>query len=314
MGDINLLATYPVLLAQLLPVISCVAIGFFWGKQGKDFPSEFISQVAISFATPCLVFYTLVTTGMDNALLLKVGLAAVVSVVLMALIASVLLKLTRLPILFLLPCATFPNAGNLGLPMAQMSYGDEGMVIAVTFFAIFSFMQHTVGVSFLAWANHKTSSGKQNFPYGVALVGVSSVLIRFFDFQVPSPILGTAKLVGSLAVPLMLISLGYALSVLRRSRLREGAKLGLVRLTVGCLGGALVIYLADFPLLTSEVIMLQLLMPVAVVNYIYTDRLTTYGDTAAAAVLVSTGVFAIFAPLIIAWSAFGAALLHRLQI
>jgi predicted permease len=313
MGEINLLATYPVLLAQLLPVIACAAIGFFWGKQGKEFPSEFISQVAISFATPSLVFYTLVTTGMDNALLLKVGMAAVVSVIFMALIASVLLKLTRLPVLFLLPCATFPNAGNLGLPMAQMSYGDEGMVIAVTFFAIFSFMQHTVGVSFLAWANHKRPSGKLNFPYGVALVGVSAVLIRALDIHVPSPILGTAKLVGSLAVPLMLVSLGYALSILRRSRLAEGAKLGMVRLAVGCLGGALVIYLADFPLLTSEVIMLQLLMPVAVVNYIYTDRLTSYGDTAAAAVLVSTGVFAIFSPLVIAWSAFGAGLLHRLH-
>jgi predicted permease len=113
-------------------------LDFSGASKAKSLSSEFISQVAISFATPSLVFYTLVTTGMDNALLLKVGMAAVVSVIFMALIASVLLKLTRLPVLFLLPCATFPNAGNLGLPMAQMSYGDEGMVIAVTFFAIFS--------------------------------------------------------------------------------------------------------------------------------------------------------------------------------
>jgi len=70
MGEFNLLSTYPSLLAQLLPVICCAAIGFYWGKLGKVFPSEFISQVAISFATPSLVFYTLVTTSMDNALLL----------------------------------------------------------------------------------------------------------------------------------------------------------------------------------------------------------------------------------------------------
>lgn len=304
-----MLASYPALLAQLLPVICCAAIGFYWGKQGKVFPSEFVSQVAISFATPSLVFYTLVTTSMNNTLLLKVGMAAVASVIVMALIASVLLKVTGLPVLFLLPCATFPNAGNLGLPMAQMTYGDEGMVIAVTFFAIFSFMQHTVGVTFLAWANHKKSNGKQNFPYGVAFVGISAVLIRSLDLQVPTPILGTAKLVGSLAVPLMLVSLGYALSVLQRSRLSEGAKLGMVRLIVGALGGAVVIYLAGFPLLTSEVIMLQLLMPVAVVNYIYTDRMTDFGDTAAAAVLVSTSFFAIFSPIVIAWSSLGARLL-----
>jgi len=101
--------------------------------------------------------------------------------------------------------------------------------------------------------------------------------------------------------------------VLQKSRLTEGAKLGLGRLGVGALGGAIVIYFSDFPILTSEVIMLQLLMPVAVVNYIYTDRLTHYGDTAAAAVLVSTCVFAVLSPLIIAWSSFGAALLQSIR-
>ena len=73
MFDLNTLAAYPALLSQLLPVICCAGMGFYWGKMGKTFPSDFVSHVAISFATPSLVFYTLVTTGMDNELLLKVG-------------------------------------------------------------------------------------------------------------------------------------------------------------------------------------------------------------------------------------------------
>ena len=97
--DFNVWAAYPALLAQLLPVISCAAIGFYWGKMGKTFPSEFVSNVAISFATPCLVFHTLVTTHMDNALLLKVGGAAVVSVFVMAVIAALLLKVLRLSLI-----------------------------------------------------------------------------------------------------------------------------------------------------------------------------------------------------------------------
>jgi len=311
MVDLNSLAAYPALLAQLLPVLCCAGMGFYWGKMGKTFPSDFVSHVAISFATPALVFYTLVTTGLDNELLLKVGGAAMVSVLVMALFAVILLKTARLPILFLLPCATFPNAGNLGLPIAQMTYGDDGMVIAVTFFAIFSLMQHTVGVSFLSWSSHQKTAHQRSFPFGVVLVGLAAVGVRALNIEVPSPILSSSKLVGSLAVPLMLISLGYALSTLQKSRLREGSKLGLIRLLVGGLGGAVVIYFANFPLLTSEVILLQLLMPVAVVNYIYTDRLTDYGDTAAAAVLVSTCVFAVFSPLIIGWSSWGASLLIK---
>jgi predicted permease len=52
-----------------------------------------------------------------------------------------------------------------------------------------------------------------------------------------------------------------------------------------------------------------MLMPVAVVNYIYTQRLTPYGQTAAAGVLVSTVIFALLAPMIVWWTSFSLTLL-----
>jgi predicted permease len=304
MDQINLASSYFLLLSQLLPVISCALIGAYWQLSGKKFPHEFISNISISIATPSLVFYTLVTTQLDNDLLLKVGGSAVISIFVMASIALIFLKLFQLPLWYLLPCATFPNAGNLGLPMAQLSFGHDGLVIAVAFFAIFSFFQHTLGVAILSWANRGAKLDNHKFPYGVAMTGVSAVLVRTFHIDVPAPILESTKLVGSLAIPLMLISLGVALTTIERQSFKQGAWLAAVRMITGGFGGALLVYSIDMPPLACQVFIQQMLMPVAVVNYIYTSRLTPYGQTAAAGVLVSTLIFAIFAPLIVWWTSF----------
>jgi predicted permease len=308
MNQLQIVSAYWQLAAQLLPVIVCTGIGIYWGLSKKDYPAEFVSNLAISIATPSLVFYTLVSTQLDNALLSKVALSAVLLIAIMALIASVILKILRLPVLFLLPCATFPNAGNLGLPMSQLAFGDDGLVIAVALFAIFSFVQHTLAVSVLVWANRRQASTehvKRSFPYAVALMGTSAVILKAFAIPVPPPILNSAKLVGSLAVPMMLISLGYALSTIKQSSVGEGAKLALARMMTGFLSGLVLLSLLNLPELVGEVLVQQVLMPVAVVNYIYTQRFTPLGHTAASAVLISTVFFALMAPAVLWWSHVG---------
>ncbi len=308
MNQIQIVSAYWQLAAQLLPVIVCTGIGVYWGLTKKAYPAEFVSNLAISIATPSLVFYTLVSTHLDNALLSKVALAAVTLTVIMALVAAVLLKLLRLPVFFLLPCATFPNAGNLGLPMSQLAFGDDGLVIAVALFAIFSLVQHTLAVSVLVWANRRQSSTptvKRSFPYAVALMGTSAMALKALAIPVPTPILNSAKMVGSLAVPMMLISLGYALSTIKQSSLGDGAKLALARMLTGLLSGLLLLWVFELPDLVGEVLVQQVLMPVAVVNYIYTQRFTPLGQTAASAVLISTVFFAVIAPVVLWWAHVG---------
>ena len=56
MQQLHIAAAYWQLAAQLLPVIVCTGIGVYWGMARKDYPAEFVSNLAISIATPCLVF------------------------------------------------------------------------------------------------------------------------------------------------------------------------------------------------------------------------------------------------------------------
>lgn len=305
------LSAYVQLFALLTPVIACTSIGAVWAAKKIDYPARFVSVLVTSVSTPCLVFSTLVSTRLDNAVLLQVSGTALAALLTMSLVAALLLRMCKLSLRGFLPAAVFPNAGNLGLPLSQLTFGDDGLAVAVTIFAVFSLVQHTFGVAYLGWVNPKKEGAIRTFPYGATLVAVLAVCVRVFDVQVPIVILKSAQLVGSLSIPLMLISLGHALMTVSHRGVKEGAWLAGVRLCVGLLASAALVSVFELPPMVNSVLVLITGMPVAVVSFMYADRLTHNGETVAGSVLVSTLVFVVLSPLLMSWANWmGTGLIH----
>jgi predicted permease len=281
--------------ALLLPVVACAAVGSYWAWKKKPFPADFISVLAANFATPALVFHTLLTTPLSGQALLQAGAATLLGLALSAALSAAALRLMKLPVLALLPAAVLPNAGNLGLPMAQLAFGAEGLAIAVAAFAITSMVQHTVAV----WVLSRSSPQRTRMPRGVVFAVAAAVALRWSGWSLPVPVLDSARLVGSMTVPLMLLSLGYALMTVSHGGLRLGARLGLTRLVTGMLAGLGVGALMGLAPLAAGVMLIQLAMPVAVASYLYAERLTPHGEIAAGAVLVSTLALVLLSPALL---------------
>ena len=281
----------------MLPLLSCVGIGLFWGKRDIPFGGTFITTLVTSVTTPALVFHTFVTTHLDDRALADVAAATLIALLLCALISAALLKVWKLPVLSLLPTAFLPNAGNLGLPISQMAFGDAGLSVAVAFFAVNSFVMHTIAVRMLPGVNTK---GSWKSP--ILLASVVAVALRLLHVPVPAWILETARMLGAVTVPLMLLSLGHALALIPSNGVRDGAKVAAIRLAVGLATGLAVVWALDLEPVLAGALTLQMAMPCAVVSYMYARRYTPLGDTAAGAVLVSTVVFLLLAPLILWFS------------
>ena len=301
MSNISWLGQYLQVLGVLLPVFVCAGIGATWALRRKTYPNEFISTLVTAVTTPALVFHTILTTELHDALLMQILAATCLGIVLMAVLSAALLYAARLPIASLLPTATFPNAGNMGLPISYFSFGEIGLAVAVTVFAIMSLTQHTLGVWLLSWSGRAEGSKKRNWPLGMAAACGIAVLLRLADITLPAPVLSSAQLVGSMTVPLMLISLGYALATVSRSSMGAGWMVGGIRLIVGFAAALIIPLLFDLPSAVEAAVALQLLMPVAVVSYLYSERYTNVGAISAGAVLVSTGIFFVISPFVISW-------------
>ncbi len=280
---------------MLLPVFVCIAVGIGWGYRKLTFPGTFISQLVTLVAVPSLVFHTLVTTRLATSTVVSVALAAALGILLMGLLSAALLRLAGFPVRTLIPTTTFPNAGNLGLPLSQLAFGDAGLSVAVTFFAVTSFLQHTVGVYLLT--AHKGGRGGWISP--VVLAALTALAMRLASIPAPSWIIESTRMLGSLTIPLMLISLGHTLVTISHGSIRQGFVLGMIRLAVGLVGGTIVVKALGLPPEIAGVTLFQMMMPVAVINYLYAQRYTDHADATAGAVVASTGCFLLLCPLVL---------------
>lgn len=277
----------------LLPVFVCVAIGAAWGHRKIAFPNLFVSAIVTLVSTPALVFHTLVTTELGTGAVLSIGASAALGILVMAFMSAGLLRLAGFPVRTLVPTTTFPNAGNLGLPLSQLAFGDHGLSVAVAFFAVTSFLQHTAGV--YMYTAHQGGKGSWFSP--VMLAAVLAVAIRAVGLEAPGWVLESTRMLGSMTIPLMLISLGYTLVTISHAGLRDGFVLGMIRLVVGVVGGTAVVKLLNLPPDIAGVTLFQMMMPVAVVNYMYAQRFTSHADATAGGVVSSTLVFLLLCPL-----------------
>lgn len=283
----------------LAPLMTCVGVGVYWGRKQHPFGGPFVTVLVTTVTTPALVFHTLATTQLEPSMLADLVGGTLLALFLCALLAAGVLRLCGLPVRNLLPTATMPNAGNLGLPLSYLAFGDIGLSAAVVFFAVASFVQNTIGVRILSG-----SAGPGSWKSPVMLACLVAVGLRMLNVPIPMWVLESARLLGSVTVPLMLLSLGHALAMIPSSGLRTGAVVGLLRLAGGMVVGFVVATAMGLSADLVGVLVLQMAMPCAVVSYMYAQRYTDLGDVSAGAVLVSTVVFLALAPILL-WLAKG---------
>lgn len=292
---LNLFSIYITALATVAPLVMCGGVGFLWGKRNMAFDAEFVSTLVTLAGVPALIFHTLYTTSITNSALLDISYVSMLAIALSLLFAFIVLKMVKAPLRENWQLASFPNSGNLGLPLSFLAFGEVGLSVAIVFFAIATFIHNTVGL--------RTISTDEEGSHGKLLVigsAVLAVLARVTGLHLPEWSLEGLSLIGSITVPLMLFSLGVTLSNISTKGLKAGSLVAGLRLTAGLLSAVIACWLLATPATLAAIIVLQMAMPCAVISYVYVARYApNHGHVAASAVLVSTLVFLATAPLLI---------------
>jgi predicted permease len=286
-----LFLAYASTVVLLLPMMVCVGVGLWWGRAAKPFSTDFVSRLVTLVAIPALVFHTLMSTALEPGALFDVLWVSIAALLIAAVMSGLMLWALRLPVAALGQTAWIPNAGNLGLPMAQLAFGLEGLAVALTFFAVSSFLSFTLGLRWL------TGSAGKALRQPVVWAVLLALLARSLELRPPDWVLRSTELLGKMAVPLMLITLGHALATLPKAGLKLGAWVAGVRFASGAAVAFVVLTQLGLSPLLAGPIALQLLMPCAVNSYLFARLHGTQGDASAGAVLVSTAVFVVLAPL-----------------
>ncbi|MEM8633206.1 MAG: AEC family transporter [Pseudomonadota bacterium] len=279
------------------PVFLLAAIGFIWMRMGLEYRVQFVTRMAMTLSVPCLVFTALMKTEIDPAALTALSLATVAAYAAVTVAIFVLLKLTRLNLRTYMAPLIVGNTGNLGLPLALFAFGEAGLGYAVVVFAIMAVYSFTFGVWLVSGGGNPLASLKEPM-VGATLLGA---LFLWRGWETPVFLTNTLELIGQMAIPLMLITLGVALARLEISDFRLPVALSVVKFAI-CAGlAAFVGGYFDLDPVAFAVLVLQVATPVAVTSYLIAEKYGADSASVAGLAVVSTLLSVIFLPATLAF-------------
>lgn len=277
------------------PIFIVAGLGYVWSRSDTPFDTEFVTTLVFNVGAPCLVFSALSSLTVPVETFGEVAVAAVTAYILFFVVASAVVLAARLPYDAYMPPLSFPNAGNMGLPISFFAFGEQGLAFAVVFYITGSVLQFTVGV--IVTSGHFDLGRLLRVPliYATALGLVFAVA----GARPPVWLLNTTELIGNLTIPLMLIALGVALGRLKVASIKRSLVLSLTRLATGLAIGLGLSALLGLEGAARGITIIQCTMPVAVFNYLLSSRYGRMPEEVAGMIVMSTLISFATLPLLI---------------
>ena len=279
----------------LFPLFAITALGYLVGRRMKPDLSQ-ANKLNMDVFVPALVFAALANKAFDISAFLPLVVAVSLIVVGSGLVAWALARALGMQPKTLVPPIMFNNCGNLGLPLAVLTFGETALAPMVVMFMV----SNLVHFSFGAWLlDHRVRL--------LTVWKVPSVLATFLGlgvslnhFEVWPPLLIAIRMLGEIAIPLMLFGLGVRLADSRISAIGIGVFGALARPLIGLALAWAVLQLVELPAREQALLLVFGALPPAVLNFMFAERYQQEPGKVASMVLIGNLAAVVFLPLALA--------------
>ncbi|MCX7165158.1 MAG: AEC family transporter [Rhodocyclales bacterium] len=280
----------------VFPIYAVVAVGYGYGRWKKP-DMAFANQLNMDIFVPALVFAALASKSFDIAQNLPLLLGAAAVVLGTGLLAWPVARMLGVAANTFVPPMMFKNAGNMGLPLMVLAFGESALPAAVVLFFIENFLHYALGTWLL---DHRARLGNL-WRVPVIAATLAGLAVSLLHFPLWQPLWLGVKLLGDVSIPLLLFSLGVRLTDSRHADLH----ISLVGALTSPVAGVLVALLMNLVLgLTGRDAAMLLLfgaLPPAVLNYIFAERYQQEPERVASIVLIGNVAALAIIPLMLAW-------------
>lgn len=276
----------------VFPVFGCAMVGWWYGRYYRP-DMCVINRVNMDIFMPMLLFWVLLDKPLDFASFPGLLLGGVVVVLGSGLLVLPLVWLCGINWKTFVPPMMFNNSGNMGIPLVLFAFGEEMLQAAILLFIIEMALHFTLGIYML---DHRTRPG-QLLRMPIIIATALGLIGSYFQLRLPMPLMETVKLLGQIAIPLMLFSLGVRLLDVDFSDWKLGA--------AGAILGPAVGLLALWPVLTylslepsqQAILILFAVMPPAVLNLLVAEQYQQEPQRVASIVLLGNMGSLVVVPL-----------------
>lgn len=284
------------LFAVMAPVLAGAGLGFWWVRLGHPYPVDFVTRLVFNIGTPALVLASLSGADIDASTFGQTMLATSLVMLTMGAATFIVAKLLRRDWRVLLSPMMYPNTGNMGLPVVLYAFGSAGFAYGITVMVTVSLFQFTLGTAISSSGNPFKSLVKTPTVYAIVI----AMVLLLTDTSLPPWLANTVDLMSGFTVPLMLITLGVSLASIQVKSLRSGLGFSLVRIPLAAVIAWLVGGWLGLPPLAQSILILQMCMPVAVINYLFAQRSQREPAYVASLVFCSTLLALFYLPIVLA--------------
>lgn len=281
-----------------LPIFTLVLVGFFYSRRVKpDLAGA--NKLVVDIALPVLIFISLSAKNFDPIAAITLTLASIALIVLSGLLAWPFTKISGASRQAFLPCAMFTNVGPIGIPLIALAYGPEGVATAVVLLVISNILHFTLGAAVM--------SGKADWRmvYANPLVWATVLGIASSQLKIVLPEWAqtSGTMIGSVLVPMMLLSLGARLASSQVADAWAGVKASVLILLVRLIAAFLILGVLPLQGLERGALILFACLPAAVFNFMLADKFQVQPNIVASTVIVGHVFSLAFLPLSL-WLAF----------
>ena len=270
------------ILSIIFPVFAIAAVGYLYGRYKRPDMTQ-VNQLNMDLFVPALVFSALASKSFDLTLYRDLALAGTAVIIGSGILAWPFVRLLKVDYKTFIPPMMFNNSGNMGLPLALLAFGEEAVPIAVVLFIIEMVLHFTIGIYML---DHRINLIRL-IRMPMIMATILGLLIAGLSLPLWEPLSIMIKMLGDVAIPLLLFSLGVRLTGISYKDWRLGAAGAIICPATGLAMVWLISLVLDLPPLQQSFLIIFGALPPAVLNFLVSEQYNQEPEKVASIVMLA---------------------------
>ncbi|MGD8576561.1 MAG: AEC family transporter [Thiohalophilus sp.] len=283
------------IISIIFPVFAIAGVGYLYGRYRRP-DMALVNRLNMDLFVPALVFAALAGKSFDITRYTELALAGVVIILGSGLLVWPFARLLKVDVKTFIPPMMFNNSGNMGLPLALLAFGEAAVPAAVVLFIVEMLLHFTLGIYMLDRRLHLFDLLRMP----MILATILGLLVGGFDLPLWQPLYVMIRMMGDVAIPLLLFSLGVRLTSISFRDWHLGAAGAVLCPASGMLMAWLLLSVFDLPPLQQSLLIIFGALPPAVLNYLVAEQYQQEPDKVASIVMLGNLGSLVVMPLALA--------------
>ena len=265
----------------VMPLLLIVLIGYFYGARVRP-EMRITNQLVMDIFMPALIFHVMIQEDFypsQYALLMFAGALLILG---SGVVAFFVARVLGFSWRSFAPPAMFLNWANLGLPLYVLALGDIALDGGVMLIVTGNIICFTVGV----YIYSGRLSGMQVMRTPILIAVMLGALINALNVTFPPAFMVPIDMLGKVAIPIMLFSLGVRLTRVSLSDSSIGLVMAALCPIAGVSLALLICSILPLSDLHKNILILFGVLPPAVINFMLAEQYDNDPDKVASMVMI----------------------------